>query len=121
VKAKSIWISAVIVALVGAFAFAGFAGASGAKTRVSIEAQQGGFFGYVHSKKQKCEAGRKVVLYKKKGDNPRDDIKIGHDIAQPNGPDSMWSVNTDKSGRFYAKASEIQGCHKAYSDTIHSQ
>lgn len=120
-SAKKIWVAAASVAVLGALVFSGIAGASGAATTVSIKAQQGGFFGYVHSNKQKCEAGRKVVLYKKKGDNPQDDVKIGHDIAQPNGPDAMWSINTDKSGKFYAKAAEAQGCHKAYSPTIHSQ
>jgi hypothetical protein len=111
------------VTVCGALVFAGIAAASGAKTKVTIQAQQGGFFGFVHSKKQNCEAGRKVVLYKQNGgeQKPSDDTKIGHDIAQPNGPDSMWSINTNKSGKFYAKAVETPKCHKAFSDTVHSQ
>jgi ribosomal protein L27 len=118
-------LSAGIVAalMVGVLVMASMAVASGAATTVSIKAQQGGFFGYVHSDKQKCEAGRKVVLYKQKGteQKPTQDTKIGHDFAQPNGPDSQWSINTNKSGRFYAKAVETSSCHKAFSKTVHSQ
>jgi len=111
------------VALCGVAVFASTAIAGGTRSKVSIEAQQGGFFGFVHSKDQSCEAGRKVTLYKQKGSEqrPRDDTKIGKDIAQPNGPDAMWSINTDKSGKFYAKAAETSSCHKAFSDTVHSQ
>jgi hypothetical protein len=120
--------SAVVAALVlcGALAVAGIALAAAANTKVTIEAQQGGFFGYVHTKKsasEKCENGRKVVLYKQKGSEqkPRQDTKIGTDIAQPNGPDSMWSINTNKSGKFYAKAPKKPGCAAGFSDTVHSQ
>jgi hypothetical protein len=118
---------AVIAAVAfGAIAFAGLAIADGANTKVSIEAQQGGFFGYVHTKRsasEQCENGRKVVLYKQKGSEqrPRDDKKIGSDFAQPNGPDSMWSINTDKSGKFYAKAPRKEGCKAGFSDTVHSE
>lgn len=113
----------VAVCVCGAVAFAGIAIAGGAATKVTIKAQQGGFFGYVHSDKQKCEAGRKVLLYKQKGSEqkPSQDTKIGSDIAQPNGPDSMWSINTGKSGKFYAKAVETSSCHHAFSKTVHSQ
>jgi hypothetical protein len=91
---------------------------AGTSTSVSIEAQQGGFFGYVHSSKGSCESGRKVKLYKvsKQGDQ-----KIGTDIAQPNGPDSMYSINTDLSGKFYVKVPATDKCNKAVSDTVHSE
>jgi hypothetical protein len=120
--------SVVVTALVicGALAFAGIALGAAAKTKVKIEAQQGGFFGYVHTKNSasaKCENGRKVILYKQKGSDqkPRQDTKIGTDIAQPNGPDSMWSINTDESGKFYAKAKKKPGCATGYSETVRSQ
>jgi hypothetical protein len=88
-------------------------------TSVSIEAQQGGFFGYVHSPRQDpCELNRKVKLFKVKRSG---DVKVGTDIAQPNGPDSMWSINTDLSGKFYAKVPATDKCDKARSDTVHSQ
>jgi hypothetical protein len=122
-KAKKLIAAVVAVFVCGAIAFAGIAVASGAATTVSIKAQKGGFFGYVHSDKQKCEANRKVVLYKQKGSEqkPSQDTKIGHDFAQPNGPDSQWSINTNKSGKFYAKAAETSSCHHAFSKTVHSQ
>ncbi len=95
-----------------------------AKTRVSIEAEAGGFFGYVHSPKQDpCELNRKVKLYKQKGSehNRRVDEKIGSDVAQPNGPDSQWNVNTNKSGKFYAFTKPVDGCKGDYSKTVHSE
>jgi hypothetical protein len=52
---------------------------------------------------------------------PSQDTKIGTDIAQPNGPDSQWSINTNKSGKFYAKAPKKPGCAAGFSDTVHSQ
>jgi hypothetical protein len=125
-SAKKLSTAAVIVALCGALVFAGIALAHAARTKVTIQAQQGGFFGYVHTRNsaaQRCEAGRKVILFKQKGSSrdPRQDKKIGTDIAQPNGPDSQWSVNTNKSGLFYAKAPRKPGCKAGYSPTVHSQ
>jgi hypothetical protein len=125
-KAKKLILALVAVTVCGVVAFAGIAAASGAKTKVTIQAQQGGFFGYVHTKRsasEKCENGRKVILYKQKGSDqrPSQDSKIGTDIAQPNGPDSMWSINTNKSGKFYAKAPKKPGCAAGFSDTVHSQ
>src|SRR5438309_11571044 len=113
-----------MVAICGLVALIGTAGASsGSATTVTIQAQQGGFFGYVKSSHQKCEAGRKVVLFKQTGSVPNrsQDIKIGSDIAQPNGPHSMWSINTNKSGRFYAHVGATPGCQPAFSKTVHSQ
>jgi hypothetical protein len=91
---------------------------AGTSTSVSIEAQSGGFFGYVHSSKGSCEAGRKVKLYKVKKSG---DVKVGTDIAQPNGPDSQWSINTDLHGKFYAKVPATSKCNKAVSGTVHSE
>ncbi len=121
---RKLSIATAIVAVCGLVALAGTAGASGgAATTVTIQAQQGGFFGYVISHNQNCEAGRKVVLFKQTGSVPKpsQDIKIGSDIAQPNGPHSMWSINTNKSGRFYAHVRATSGCQAAFSKTVHSQ
>ena len=125
-KARKLIAAVLAVTVCGALTFAGIAAASGANTKVTIQAQQGGFFGFVHTKQSasaKCENGRKVILYSRKGSEqkPRDDTKIGTDIAQPNGPDSMWSINTNKSGKFYAKAPKKPGCAAGFSDTVHSQ
>jgi hypothetical protein len=116
-------IAVVVLAICGALALAGIALAANAETKVTIQAQVGGFFGFVHSSKQSCEAGRKVALFKQKGStqNLSQDTKIGTDIAQPNGPDSQWSINTNKTGRFYAHVGKIPGCKPDFSRTVHSQ
>jgi hypothetical protein len=33
----------------------------------------------------------------------------------------MWSINTNKSGRFYAHVRATPGCRPAFSKTVHSQ
>ena len=117
---RKIGLTAALIAIAVA-ALPALAGASGGTAaKVSIQAQQGGFFGYVHSSKQSCESGRRVVLFKQKGDTQRRgvDTKIGTDIAQPNGPDSMWSINTKRRGDFYAYVSKTSNCKAAYSRTI---
>lgn len=125
-SAKRLAAAVVAAAMCGALVFASMAIADAAKTKVTIQAEQGGFFGYVHTKgsaSEKCENGRKVILYKQNGSDqkPSQDTKIGTDIAQPNGPDSQWFVDTTKSGKFYAKAPKKPGCATGYSDTVHSQ
>ena len=104
------------LALVAALAIPTFA--AGASTDLSIQAQQGGFFGFLSSPKHQCELNRKVNLYKVRHGA---DKKIGSDVAQPNGPDSQWSVNTNKSGKFYAKVRATDTCGKAVSQVVHSQ
>ena len=122
-RSKAIWIVAAL-AVCGVVAMAGIALADAARTKVTIEAQSGGFFGYVHSSRQeRCENGRNVGLFKQQGDHHRlrHDTKIGTDTAQPNGPDSMWSINTDKQGRFYAHVGRKPGCKSDFSKTVHSE
>jgi len=109
-----------------AVALAAFAGAADAQTKstVSITGTNGDYYGYVHSKDAAhCENERKVTVFKQLGStqDPRVDQKIGSDIAQPNGPDAMWSIGNSgyKSGKFYAKAAKVQGfCKAATSPTI---
>ena len=109
----------VAVAASAALAFGAGTAMAGTSTSVSIEAQSIGFFGYVHSPRQDpCELNRKVKLYKVKRGR---DLKVGTDIAQPNGPDSMWSINTDLKGRFYAKVRATDSCRAAVSETVHSE
>lgn len=53
--------------------------------------------------------------------DPHVDQKIGTDIAEPNGPDAMWSIGNSgfKTGKFYAKAAKVPGyCKAATSATI---
>lgn len=86
---------------------------SAAATTVTIEAQVGGFFGYVSSSDQNCEYNRTVTLYKVKGNGKTK--AVGSDLAQPNGPDSMWSINTNKRGKFVAKVPAMGSCSAATS------
>ena len=75
--------------------------------------------------KEKCANGRKVTLYKQKGDDPDPggDKKIGSDIAQANGDKYMWSTGNTGStkGYFYAYAKKTKGCDDGISDTIKAQ
>lgn len=95
-------------------------------TEVTIQAESGGnFFGYVHSSKSSCESNRKVTLYKLEGSSPdvHVDTKIGSDISQPNGPDSMWSTGTtgQRKGKFYAKVAKTSTCGGDLSPVVNAQ
>jgi hypothetical protein len=94
-----------------------------APTTVTIKKESDGFFGFVDSTKpNRCANGRKVALYKEKGDSPdpHSDKKIGTDIAEPNGDGYMWSTgNTgNQKGDFYAFTHRITGCKKGISDVV---
>jgi hypothetical protein len=104
------------LALVAALAIPTFA--AGASSDLSIQAEQGGFFGFLSSPKHQCELNRTVKLYKVRRGA---DQKVGSDVAQPNGPDSQWFVSTDKSGKFYAKVGATDTCAKAVSPVVHSE
>ena len=85
---------------------------------LSIEAEQGGFFGFLHSSKHSCELNRTVKLFKVKNNGNQ---LIGKDQAQPNGPDSQWNINTNKSGDFFARVAAKGSCEKVKSGTVHSE
>lgn len=92
------------------------------RSKVTIQGNNGDYFGYVHSPKGSCEAGRVVKVYKLEGSSPKpsNDTKIGSDIAQPNGPDSMWSIGNSgfKKGFFYARIKPTTKCNGDISDVI---
>ncbi len=116
---------AVLVVVTGVLlAGSAFAG-GGAETKVKIKAQSGGFYGYVKSDKSKCANGREVTLYKQKGNgaDPKNDKRIGSDIAQANGDKYMWSTgNTGyMKGYFYAYAEKVKGCQAGISKLIEAQ
>ncbi len=121
-RMRLLWVAAL--AALGALAFAGIAMAGGkADTKVTIKAESDGFFGFVKSSKPKqCANGRKVILYKQRGDAPNRhvDQKIGSDIAQANGDKYMWSTgNTGKPhGDYYAFAKHTTKCRADYSRTV---
>ena len=115
--------TAVAALAVSAAALTGTAGAAATDT-VSITGNNGDYYGYVHSSDPThCENNRKVVVYKQLGtvQSPKTDQKIGTDIAEPNGPDAMWSIGNSgyKTGKFYAKATRVPGfCKAVTSPTI---
>ena len=94
--------------------------ATATSTRLTIEPREGYFFGYVHSRNSACEVGRKVTLYAVTGATRylSRDRKIGTDFAQPNGPDSMWSITTEEGGRFYAHVRATATCKAAFSPIV---
>jgi hypothetical protein len=114
---------------VSATALAGFAGtasaASPAPTKVLIEAESGGFFGYVKSPRLACKSERKVVLFKQHGSkqDPRHDEKVAMDLAEANGDGYMWNLGNPglHSGRYYARATHTPKCHAANSVTLRAQ
>ena len=99
--------------------------AARAETKVTIKAESGGFFGYVKSEKNKCANGRKVTLYKLKGNgyDRKNDEKIGSDIAQANGDKYMWSTgNTgERHGKFYARVKKTETCAGDISSVVKAQ
>jgi hypothetical protein len=124
-RATKLATAAIAVVAMAAFAAPASAG-GGAKTIVTIQAESGGFFGFVDSPKlQKCASGRKVTLFKQLGhsQDPSSDDKIGSDIAQANGDGYMWSTgNTGShSCMYYARAGKTSGCKAGTSETIRAQ
>ena len=104
-----------LIAATGATAIASPAVASsGTPTKVTIKGHEGDYYGYVKSSDSSCESNREVKVYEMLGSSPspKTDNEIGSDLAQPNGPDSMWSIGNSgyKHGEFYAKVKKSNGC-----------
>ena len=117
-----ILIATAAVAISGVAA-SGATAAGKAPTEVTIKGQEGDYYGYVKSTNEEaCESDRKVNVYKMLGSSPdrQTDLKIGSDIAQPNGPDGMWSIGNSgyKKGKFYAHAPRTEQCKGDLSPVI---
>ena len=121
---KSRIATAAATLAVSLFALTGIADAAGSSSQVSILGTNGDYYGYVRSSDAShCESNRKVTVFKQLAttQDPHVDQKIGTDIAEPNGPDAMWSIGNSgfKTGKFYAKAAKVSGyCKAATSATI---
>jgi hypothetical protein len=111
-------------------AFAAVSGAAGAATtpaptKVLIEAESGGFFGYVKSPKLECKSNRTVVVYRQLGptQQPRTDQRVAMDIAQANNDGYQWNIGNPglHSGRYYARATRTPNCLPANSVTLRAQ
>jgi hypothetical protein len=114
---------------ISALALAGLAGtasaAGPAPTKVLIQAESGGFFGYVKSPKLECKSERLVVLYKQLGSKPHpaSDQRVGMDLAQANNEGYEWNMGNPglHSGRYYARAARTPECKAANSVTLRAQ
>ena len=94
-----------------------------AETKVSIKGDNGDYYGYVKSSDAgNCANDRKVKVFKQTGNDqdPKHDLKIGTDTAEPNGDKYMWSIGNSgyKHGEFYAKVGKTSLCKGATSKTI---
>jgi hypothetical protein len=114
---------------ISALALAGLAGSASAAgpapTKVLIQAESGGFFGFVKSPKLECKAERNIVLYKQLGSKPKPatDQRVGMDTAGPNGNGYEWNMGNPglHSGRYYARATRTPECLAANSVTLRAQ
>jgi hypothetical protein len=124
VKGKAFMAIAALAAAAGLVVTgAASAGGGGADTKVTIKAPGGDVFGKVKSSKpNKCANGRTVKVYRQKGgaQGGGDDIKIGSDIAQANGPNYEWNIGQPgvSGKKIYARAGKIRGCKADNSKTI---
>jgi hypothetical protein len=114
---------------ISALAFSGLAAtasaAAPAPTKVLIQAESGGFFGFVKSPKLECKGERTIVLYQQLGakQSPRTDQQVGMDISQANGDGYEWNMGNPglHSGRYYARAVRTPNCLAANSVTLRAQ
>ena len=122
-RVRGLAVAAVVAVGAGAAVPAISAASTGAPTKVTIVAENDGFYGFVSSPHaNKCANGRKVVLLKQLGttQSPRTDQRIGTDIAQPNGDGYMWSTGNSghAPGKFYAHVNKTPDCHAASSLSV---
>ena len=123
-KGKTFMAIAALAAAVGLVVTgAASAGGGAAETKVTIKAPGGDVFGKVKSSKpNKCANGRTVKVYRQKGgaQGGGDDIKIGTDTAQANGPNYEWNIGQPgvSGKKIYARAGKIAGCKADNSRTI---
>ena len=120
---KKLFLALIVVALVGAFALAGLAGARGkAASKVTIKGDNGDFHGKVFSERRRCLGHRKVVVYKQLHDvqKPSDDLKIGSDTTERHADHGVWDLGNSgfKKGKFYAHVKRTDACKGDFSRTI---
>ncbi len=120
-------LGALAISLVALSGLGGTASAhtSLAPTKVLIQAESGGFYGYVKSPKLECKSGRTIVLYRQLGSKPHPgtDQRVGMDTAQANNDGYMWDMGNPglHTGRYYARAPRTPRCAAANSVTLRAQ
>jgi hypothetical protein len=113
-------VAAMAVALTG---LAGTASASGkAPTKVLIQAESGGFFGYVKSPKLQCKSERNIAIFKQLGSRqqPASDERVDMTISGGAEEGYEWNLGNPglHSGRYYARALPTPFCKAANSVTL---
>jgi hypothetical protein len=107
-------LAAVAAAAVAVTGLAGTAQAA-PKTKVTIQAEAGGFHGYVKSKKSFCVAERTVKVI---------DARTGQAIlSDTTEDDGSWDTGNPgiRTGSYYAKVLASPGCKAAKSKTVQAQ
>jgi hypothetical protein len=100
-----------------AVAVSGLAGTADAatKSKVTIQAEAGGFHGKVKSSKPSCLANRTVKVY---------DAQTGQAIlSDTTESDGSWDTGNPgiRTGSYFAKVSKSPGCKGATSKTVQAQ
>jgi hypothetical protein len=100
-----------------AVAVTGLAGTADAatKSKVTIQAEAGGFHGYVKSSKPSCVANRTVKVY-----NAKTGQAILTDTTEDDG---QWDTGNPgiRTGSYFAKVTKSPGCKAATSKTVQAQ
>lgn len=110
----------VIAGLIGA----GPAAAKPAHTKLTIQAWSEGLFGYVTSPDaERCATNRRIVVFQQQGATrrPASDKRVAGDRAGDAAASYQWSVETGRTGKFYARAAKKAGCADALSGSIRSR
>lgn len=119
----------IAVLAVSALALAGLGGtaaaAAPAPTKVVIQAESGGFYGFLKSAKLECKSERTVVLYQQLGakQKPRTDLRVGMDTSGTADNGYEWNMGNPglRSGRYYARAVATPNCPGVNSITLRAQ
>jgi hypothetical protein len=124
---SKLFLAVVVSSICGALAVAGFAvAAHRAETKVTINTENGDFFGKVKSPRlHRCADNRTVKVFKQRGrhQHPRTDTKIASDTSELHGDHGEWSTgNTGvSSGKYYARAGRTPRCKADSSRTVRVQ
>jgi hypothetical protein len=88
--------------------------------KLTISAFPEGVFGSLSSGKKACLQNRKVVVYERRGAqrDPATDRRVGSDKASLDEGAYRYSVETEGSGRFYARAAATKGCAATLSGSV---
>ncbi len=119
---KLVGTAVAVVMVAGTLAVGVASAGTRADTIVTIKANGGDYYGAVKSSSPRdCAKDRKIVVFRQTGQqqNPREDEKIGSDLASRNGDRFMWSTgNSGMYGKIYARAGRTPDCKADTSRTI---